>query len=61
MKRKACKKCKIFVDGDECPICKGSQFATNWKGRINVLDSNKSDVAKKVGLTIKGEYTIKVT
>ena len=54
MKKKACKTCKIFIDGDECPVCKGAHFATNWKGRIYVLDANKSNVAKKVGLTIKG-------
>lgn len=61
MKKKACKKCKIFVEGDECPVCKESNFVTNWKGRINVLDANKSNVAKKVGIAVKGEYAIKVS
>jgi len=61
MKKKACKTCKIFVDGDECPICKGSQFVTNWKGRLFILDANKSEIAKKTGAKVKGEYAIKVT
>lgn len=60
-KKKVCKKCKIFVKGDECLICKGNQFALNWKGRINILDANKSDISKKMDITIKGEYAIKVT
>ena len=60
MKKKVCKNCKIFVDGKTCPICKGSQFSTNWKGRIAVLDANKSSVAKELEITVKGEYAIKV-
>lgn len=59
MTRKVCKKCKIFVKGNECPICHGNQFSENWQGRINVLDANKSDIAKKVSITQKGEYVIK--
>ncbi|MBD3310370.1 DNA-directed RNA polymerase subunit E'' [Candidatus Woesearchaeota archaeon] len=60
MKKKVCKECKIFVDGNECPICKKNQFSTNWQGRIHVLDANKSEIAKKIGIEVKGEYAIKV-
>ncbi len=60
MKKKACKSCKIFVEGDECPICKGTQFVTNWKGRLYIIDANKSEIAKKIGAKVKGEYAIKV-
>ncbi len=60
MKKKVCKKCKIFVEGTECPVCKGNQFSTNWQGRLSVLDSNKSIIANKIGITVKGEYAIKV-
>ena len=60
MNRKACKKCKIFVEGPECPVCKGKKFSTNWQGRINILNSEKSDIAKQIGIKIKGEYAIKV-
>ena len=59
MKKKVCKKCRMFVEGDECPICKTSQFSTNWQGRISILDSTKSEIAKKIGITVKGEYAIK--
>lgn len=60
MKRKVCKKCKVFVEGNECPLCKGDQFITNWQGRINVVDADKSYVAKRTGIAAKGEYAIKV-
>lgn len=60
MKKKICKKCKLFVEGSECPICKGKEFSTNWQGRLNVLDANKSAIAEKIGVGVQGEYAIKV-
>lgn len=59
MKKKVCKKCRIFVEGEECPLCNSRDFSTNWQGRINVIDANKSIAAKKAGITVKGEYAIK--
>ena len=59
-KKKVCKKCKIFVEGSECPICKGTQFSTNWQGRLYMVDPNKSQIAKKIDIKAKGEYAIKV-
>lgn len=58
--RKVCKKCKIFVEGSTCPICKGNQFADSWKGRIFIIDAENSEVAKKMDIKQKGEYAIKI-
>lgn len=58
--KKVCLKCKLFVDGNKCPICNGNQFSDNWKGRIFIMDPNKSEIAKKISVTAKGEYAIKV-
>ena len=60
MKRKVCKQCKIFVEGNECPTCKTTSFSINWKGRIQVLDPTHSSIAKRVGMEKEGEYAIKV-
>ena len=60
MKKKACRKCKYFVKGNECPACKNNQFSTNWQGRVYILDPVKSNIAKKVDMTFAGEYAIKV-
>ena len=60
MKKKVCKKCKLFVESNECPVCKGNQFSTSWQGRLAILDVNKSVIANKIGITSKGEYAIKV-
>lgn len=58
--KKACRKCKIFVEGNACPICHDSQFTESWNGRINILDAEKSEIGKKIGITVKGEYAIKI-
>ncbi len=60
MAKKVCKKCKIFVEGPVCPLCKGNQFSDNWKGRMYIFDVSKSEIAKKIEVTEKGEYAIKV-
>ncbi len=59
MVRKVCKNCKIFVTGKSCPICKGNIFSESWKGRVAIFDPEKSEIAKHIGIKVKGEYAIK--
>ena len=59
-KKKACKKCKLFVEGDTCPVCGSTSFTTSWQGRLFVSDVNKSMIGKEVKIEVKGEYAIKV-
>jgi DNA-directed RNA polymerase subunit E" len=58
-KKKACKSCKMLVSGNECPVCKSADLSTSWKGRMVVIDPNKSEIAKKVGVKGAGDYAIK--
>ncbi len=60
MKRKVCRKCKRFYEGEVCPVCKENKVANSWQGRIFILDSSKSLIAKKIGITINGEYAIRI-
>ncbi len=59
VKKKACRNCKIFVKGTNCPICNSSDLITSWKGRIIIFDVDKSEIAKKLDIKVKGEYAIK--
>jgi len=59
-KKKACKHDKFLTEKEQCPLCKGNKFVLNWKGRIYIINSNKSEIAKKIGMTKEGEYAIKV-
>ncbi len=60
MKKKACKKCRIIVTGDKCPICNGNSFTNNIKGRIHILDPDKSKIAQTLEVHVKGEYAIRI-
>ena len=60
MKRKVCKACKLFVEGQICPACKGTAFTESWQGRIHFIDPKKSTIAQKMGVQEKGEYAIKI-
>lgn len=60
-KRKVCKSCKIFVNESTCPLCKESNLVTSWQGRITITNPEKSEIAKKLGITNKGDYVIKTS
>jgi DNA-directed RNA polymerase subunit E" len=59
-KKNACKRCKMLAEGNTCPICKSDSMTSSWQGRLFISDVNRSMVAEKVGIKIKGEYAIKV-
>jgi len=59
-KKEACKRCKLFSDGDSCPACGASSKTSTWQGRLYISDVSNSLIAGKVGITAKGEYAIKV-
>lgn len=56
---KACRQCrKIVEDSDKCPICGGTQFTTFWRGYVLILDPEKSEIAKKMGITVNGKHAL---
>jgi len=60
VKKNACKKCKMLMEGETCPSCKSDSVTSSWQGRLFINDPNKSVVAEKSGIKVKGEYAIKV-
>ncbi len=59
-KKKACRKCKLFVEGTACPNCASTNFTNTWQGRLYVTDVQRSTIAEKLGIKLKGEYAIKI-
>jgi len=57
-KLKACKKCRYIHSEDKCPKC-GSISTDSWKGKIEIVDPEKSKIAKNLRLSEKGTYAIK--
>jgi DNA-directed RNA polymerase subunit E" len=58
-KEKACKICNHIYDGDKCPKCGAKEYSETFKGRIIVIDPEKSEIAQKLNLNSKGNFAIK--
>ena len=59
-KQKACKLCNsIFETGEKCPKCGSKEITDSFKGRIVLLNPEKSEVAQKINLKEKGNFAIK--
>ena len=59
MKQKACRVCNRIYEGGKCPGCGSEESTENFKGRIVVLNSEKSEIAQKLKLKGKGNFAFK--
>ncbi|MCS7111890.1 MAG: DNA-directed RNA polymerase, subunit E'' [Ignisphaera sp.] len=59
---KACIKCKALLqpDAQKCPVCGSADFTNEWSGMVIIVDPEKSDVAKLLGIKAAGRYALKV-
>ena len=58
-KQKSCKICKAIYEGNECPQCGSKEFYETIKGRIIVLNPEKSEIAQKINIKRAGNFAIK--
>ncbi len=58
-KEKACKICNTIYEGDKCPKCESKESTESFKGKIIVLDPEKSEIAQKINIKSKGTFAIK--
>ncbi|MDP3986674.1 MAG: transcription elongation factor subunit Spt4 [Nanoarchaeota archaeon] len=58
-KKKACRICSTIFEGDKCPKCDSKEFTEGFKGRIVILNPEKSEIATKLNLKDKGNFAIK--
>lgn len=60
MAEKVCKQCRRIIEGEICPICKESQLTSSWKGLVMIINPEKSEIAKKLGITLPGKYALRL-
>ncbi|MFA4952728.1 MAG: transcription elongation factor subunit Spt4 [Candidatus Pacearchaeota archaeon] len=58
-KQKACKICSTIHELEKCPKCESRESTEGFKGRVIILDPEKSEIAQKLKLKSKGEFAIK--
>ena len=59
-KEKACKNCRLIYEGDNCPSCGKKDVSDNFKGKVEIIDPEKSEMSKRLKITKKGCYAIKL-
>lgn len=59
MKPKACKLCNQIHEVEKCPRCDSKESTESFKGRIVVLNPEKSEIAQKLKIKDKGNFAIK--
>ncbi|MDE1767815.1 MAG: DNA-directed RNA polymerase subunit E'' [Candidatus Micrarchaeota archaeon] len=50
----------IIAQGTMCPLCGQSNLTTKWSGQVVILNVDKSEVAKKLGIKVNGTYAINI-
>ncbi|MCL5009735.1 MAG: DNA-directed RNA polymerase, subunit E'' [Candidatus Parvarchaeota archaeon] len=57
---KACKVCSYLTEDKKCPACGSDDLSSRWKGEVMIVDPEKSETAKKLGITKPGRYALAV-
>jgi DNA-directed RNA polymerase subunit E" len=59
MKDKACKECNRLTRSDVCSAC-DSPTSSSWVGYVSIIDPERSQIAKRLNITTKGRYALRV-
>ncbi len=59
-KEKACKHCKTIYEGSECPNCGSKDVSENFKGKVEIMNAEKSEIAGHLKIHKKGTYAIRL-
>ena len=59
-KEKACKNCKLIYEGDTCPSCAKKESSDTFKGKVEIVNPEKSEIAKQLKINKNGLYAIKL-
>ena len=58
-KEKACKICRAIYEGSKCTSCGASESTDSFKGKVAVLNPEDSEIAKKLKLEKKGNFSLR--
>ncbi|MDD3857260.1 MAG: DNA-directed RNA polymerase, subunit E'' [Methanoculleus sp.] len=57
---RVCRECHRVVEGENCTICSTSSLSEDWAGYVVIIDPERSEIAKKMNVTMAGRYALKV-
>jgi len=56
---RACKRCSAVTEEEKCPLC-GAETSKEWQGYVIILDHTKSEIARRMGISVNGKYALRV-
>ena len=56
---RACKSCSSITDQAKCPRC-GGEVSREWQGYLVVIDPERSEIARMMGIRAAGRYALRV-
>ena len=56
----ACKECHLILEDKSCPRCPDSEVSREWQGFVEILNPEKSDLVKEMGIRTPGRYALRV-
>jgi DNA-directed RNA polymerase subunit E" len=61
-REKACRECRFLAEeGDKCLNCGNTSFTTFWRGYVIIINPETSEIAKKMGITRKGKFALRLS
>jgi DNA-directed RNA polymerase subunit E" len=57
---RACRNCKIIIEENVCPICKGTNLSDDYSGLLIIVDPEGSQMAQKMEIKKEGWYALKI-
>jgi DNA-directed RNA polymerase subunit E" len=57
---RACRNCKIIIEENVCPICKGTDLSDDYSGLLIIVDPEGSQMAQKMDIKKEGRYALKI-
>jgi DNA-directed RNA polymerase subunit E" len=61
-REKACRECRFLTEeGEKCLNCDNNTFTTFWRGYVVITDPENSEIAKKMGITRKGKFALRLS
>ena len=56
----ACKECHMILEESNCARSPDSEVSREWQGFVEILNPEKSALAKEMGIKTPGRYALRV-
>ncbi|MEK6873173.1 MAG: transcription elongation factor subunit Spt4 [Nanoarchaeota archaeon] len=59
-KEKVCKYCKLIHEQEVCPNCGKKETLNTFKGKVEIINQEKSEISKRLKINKNGVYAIRI-